>query len=125
MFLKNKLKISAITFFVKDMDLAVKFYSNIPGLEIVYGNSETRFVTFKIGEQFLNLEYNQNETSNFGRIILHVRNVDKIYTQLKQSPFSDRIETTPADAKWGERFFYIRDPDNHQIAIAQPLSTYS
>lgn len=103
------------------MELAVKFYSNIPGFEIVYGNSDSRFVTFKIEDQFLNLEYSQNETCNFGRIIFHVKDVDKTYDQLKQSPFSDRIETKPKDAIWGERFFYIRDPDNHQIAIAKPL----
>jgi catechol 2,3-dioxygenase-like lactoylglutathione lyase family enzyme len=115
------LKISAVTFFVKNMDLAIKFYSNIPGFEIVYGNSETSFVTFKIEDQFLNLECNQNGTCNFGRIIFHVKDVDKIYNHLKQSPFSNRIETMPTDARWGERFFYIRDPDNHQIAIAKPL----
>lgn len=104
------------------MDLAVKFYSNIPGFEILYGNSEAPFVTFKIEEQFLNLEYNQNGTCDFGRIIFHFKDVDKIYHHLKQSPISDRIETIPTDASWGERFFYIRDPDNHQIAIAKPLS---
>ncbi|MDH3279481.1 MAG: VOC family protein [Nitrosopumilus sp.] len=115
------MKISAVTFFVKNMDLAVKFYSNIPGFEIVYGNSKTPFVTFKIEDQFLNLEYNQNGTCDFGRIIFHVNDVDKTYNHLKQSPFSDSIETIPTDASWGERFFYIRDPDNHQIAIAKPL----
>lgn len=103
------------------MDLAVKFYSSIPGFELVYGNSETTFVTFKTEDQFLNLEYNQNETCNFGRIIFHVEDVDKTYNDLKQSPFSDRIETIPTNARWGERFFYIRDPDNHQIAIAKPF----
>ena len=103
------------------MDLAVKFYSNIPGFEIVYGYSETPFVTFKMEDQFLNLEYNQNGTCDFGRIIFHVKDVDKTYNHLKQSQFSDRIETVPADASWGERFFYIRDPDNHQIAIAKPI----
>jgi len=103
------------------MDLAVKFYSNIPEFEIVYGNSETPFVTFKIENQFLNLEHNQNGTCDFGRIIFHVKDVDKIYNYLKQSQLSDRIETAPINASWGERFFYIRDPDNHQIAIAKPL----
>ena len=110
-----------MTFFVKNMDLAVKFYSNIPGFEIVYGNSEAKFVTFKIEDQFLNLEYDQNRTGDFGRIIFHVKDVDKTYHHLKQSPFSDRIETIPTNARWGERFFYIRDPDNHQIAFAKPL----
>lgn len=103
------------------MDLAIKFYSNISGFELVYGNSGTPFVTFKIEGQFLNLEYNVNGICDFGRIILHVEDVDKTYNHLKQSPFSDRIESIPTDASWGERFFYVRDPDNHQIAIAKPF----
>ena len=101
------MKISAVTLFVKNMDLAIKFYSNIPGFEIVYGNSESPFVTFKIEDQFLNLEYNENRTGDFGRIIFHVTDVEKIYHHLKQSPFSDRIETIPTDASWGERFFFF------------------
>lgn len=120
-FLLDKLKISAVTFFVKNMELAVKFYSNMPGFEIIYGNSEDQFVTFKIEDQYLNLEYNQNETCDFGRIIFHVKDVDKTYNHLRQSPVADRIETIPKNAIWGERFFYIRDPDNHQIAFAKPL----
>ena len=117
----NKLKISAVTFFVNDMDLAVKFYSNLPGFDLVYGNSETSFVTFKMDDHFLNLEYGPHKICDFGRIIFHVKDVDKMYHHLKQSPLSNRIETIPTDAIWGERFFYIRDPDNHQIAIAKPL----
>ncbi len=115
------MKISAVTFFVKNMDLATKFYSNIPGFELVYSNSQTTFVTFKVGDQFLNLEYNENGIHDFGRIIFHVEDVDKIYYHIKKSLFSDRIETIPSDAVWGERFFYIRDPDNHQISIAKPF----
>ena len=103
------------------MDLAVKFYSNLPGFDLVYGNSETSFVTFKIEDQFINLEYSPNKICAFGRIIFHVKDVDKTYHHLTRSPLSDRIETVPIDASWGERFFYIQDPDNHQIAIATPL----
>ena len=110
-----------MTLFVKDMGSAVKFYSHLPEFELVYGSPETSFATFKTEGQFLNLEHNENETSDFGRIIFHVKDVDEAYRRLKQSPVSDRLETLPADASWGERFFYIRDPDNHQIAIAQPL----
>ena len=76
------------------MGLAVKFYSNLPGFDLVYGNSETSFVTFKIEDQFLNLEYSQNKTCDFGRIIFHVNDVDKTYHHLKQSPFSDRRDST-------------------------------
>ena len=115
------MKISAITLFVKNMDQSIKFYSNIPGFHLILGNSKTMFATFQIDNQFLNLEYNDNESGNFGRFILHVDDVDMIYRHLKRSSISDRIETIPSNASWGERFFYIRDPDNHQISIAKPL----
>ena len=107
------------------MDLAVKFYSKIPGVELVYGDHNTQFVTFKLKDQFLNLEFNENGTNNFGRIIFHVENVDDVYDHLKQSSLSDRIEGIPTDGSWGERFFHIRDPDNHQLSIATPLQYYS
>ena len=104
------------------MDSAAKFYSTMPNFKLVYSNPKKSFVTFKIEDnQFLNLEYSENQASDFGRIIFHVKDVDKVYSHLKQSPLSDRIETIPTNASWGERFFYIRDPDNHQIAIAMPL----
>jgi catechol 2,3-dioxygenase-like lactoylglutathione lyase family enzyme len=121
MALENKLKISAVTFFTKNMNAATHFYSKIPGFDMVYGNSENSFVTFKINDQFINLEYNKNKTSDFGRIIFHVENVDRLYAHLMHSEISDRIEQAPRDANWGERFFYVRDPDNHQIAFARPI----
>lgn len=79
------------------MHLAIKIYSNIPGFELVYGNSKTLFATFKIEEQFLNLEHNENGTYDFGRIIFHVEDVDRIYHHLKQSQISSKIETIPTD----------------------------
>lgn len=112
-----------MTFFVQNMDLAMKFYSIIPEFELVYRNSETSFATFKINNQFLNLEHNENKGNNFGRIIFHVKDVDQIYHYLEKSQFSDRIETVPTNASWGERFFYIRDPDGHQISFAKPIQT--
>ena len=106
---ENKLRISAVTLFTKNMSRTTEFYSSIPGFEIVYESSETQFVTFSINDQFINLEFNEKEISDFGRIIFHVENVDKLYEHLKQSKFSDRIEGEPKDASWGgEVFLYQR-----------------
>jgi hypothetical protein len=27
----------------------------------------------------------------------------------------------PRDASWGERYFYVLDPDGHELSFAQPL----
>ena len=101
---ENKLRISAVTLFTKNMSRTTEFYSSIPGFEIVYESSETQFVTFSINDQFINLEFNEKEISDFGRIIFHVENVDKLYEHLKQSKFSDRIEGEPKDASGGGGF---------------------
>lgn len=44
----NKLGMNAITLFIKNMGLEVKFRSNISGFEIIYDISKTKFVTFKM-----------------------------------------------------------------------------
>ena len=30
-------------------------------------------------------------------------------------------EAEPADAPWGERYFYITDPDGHELSFARPI----
>jgi hypothetical protein len=31
-----------------------------------------------------------------------------------------RPDTAPRDAKWGERFFHLTDPDGHELSFAWP-----
>src|ERR671939_392755 len=104
-------KISAITLLIKDMERSCKFYSRIPGFKAVYGGSKNDlFTTFEIGYQYnkekrrlkdrntissyLNLELLKEGDVNgtdvgigkgidFGRIIFHTDNVDKLYYRLK------------------------------------------
>ena len=45
----------------------------------------------------------------------------EIYRDILQSE-GYRTETAPADASWGERYFHIRDPDDHELSIARPLN---
>ena len=140
-------RISAITLKVKDMEKSCSLYSKIPGFRLTYGGKPSdRFTTFEIGEgsnatTYLNLELIEvNEGSSdfskipnlgktranedFGRIIFHTENVDRLYSYMKQDEYISKhivIENKPTNAPWGERFFHIREPDGYQLSFAQPL----
>ena len=142
-------RISAVTLSIKNMEKSCTFYSKIPGFKIVYGgSSDDSFTTFQIGGQgkeeelnnnnnkkkaiittYLNLELNfSNDSSegarNFGRIIFHTYNIDKLHLQLKNDEYIQKLgkfENEPINAPWGERFFHMRDPDGYQLSFAQPI----
>ncbi len=146
-------KISAITLSITDMERSCKFYSRIPGFKVVYGGSkDDSFTTFEIGSpcikegrrqlkvkngvtSYLNLrllkdhrnsskKFGVKKNADFGRIIFHTDDVDKLYHQLKYDIHMSRsttFENEPTDAPWGERFFHIRDPDDYQLSFAQPI----
>src|ERR671911_2137553 len=99
-------RISAITLKVKDMEKSCYLYSKIPGFRLTYGGkSSDSFTTFEIGEgskaTYLNLERMEDNDEgssdfskkpnlgktrrieDFGRVIFHTENVDKLYSYMK------------------------------------------
>ncbi len=143
-------QISAITLKVKDMEKSCSLYSKIPGFRLTYGGKPSdRFTTFEIGKEskattYLNLELIEEEEENdsydfykksnlggkskgsedFGRVIFHTENVDRLYSYMKNKEYISKFivfENEPTNAPWGERFFHIREPDGYQLSFAQPL----
>jgi catechol 2,3-dioxygenase-like lactoylglutathione lyase family enzyme len=140
-------RISAITLRVKDMEKSCALYSKIPGFSLTYGGMPSdRFTTFEIGDgskttTYLNLELIEvdegssdfykkpnlgktRESEDFGRIIFHSENVDRLYSYMKQDEYISKsvvFENEPRDAPWAERFFHIREANGYQISFAQPL----
>jgi catechol 2,3-dioxygenase-like lactoylglutathione lyase family enzyme len=128
-------KISAVTLLIKDMQRSCNFYSKIPGFKMIYGGSPNDpFTTYEIGHNtsvYLNLELvkttsntQERETINFGKIILHTEDVDKLYYYFKKDKTISRLilfENEPTDASWGERYFHIRDPDGHLLSFAKTI----
>jgi catechol 2,3-dioxygenase-like lactoylglutathione lyase family enzyme len=133
-------QISAVTLMVKNMEKSCNFYSRIPGSRLEYGGSPAdTFTTFKIGDSsymHINLELrnkNKNDSPgsddlktriDFGRIIFHTEDVDKLYFYLKDDDNISKLvsfENEPINAPWGERFFHIRDPDGYQLSFAMPI----
>ena len=111
--------ISAVTLAVKDMRLAVDFYTKI-GLQLAYGGRDSSFTSLRAGEGFINLANTAREAEGWwGRVILRVEAVDSLYDQLIQKGIQP--ETAPLDGAWGERYFHVRDPDGHELSFAELL----
>lgn len=112
--------IDAVTLATHDMSRAVAFYESL-GLECRYGGPESEFTSFHVGPGYLNLivQPPDVEWSWWGRLILHVSDVDAIYRRVLDMGCSP--ETAPRDAQWGERYFHLTDPDGHELSFARLL----
>ena len=134
--------ISAITLIIKDMKRSCNFYSKIPGFRLIYGGSlDDAFTTYQIGKRrqlmYSNLELEGSASSTcfskchprfFGRIIFYTANVDKLYSYfISNSSLSGLMLLVhePVDAPWGERYFYVREPDGYELSFAHPLKRKS
>jgi catechol 2,3-dioxygenase-like lactoylglutathione lyase family enzyme len=114
-------RISAVTLLTEDMAEAVAFYEAL-GFYLLYGGGNARFSSFRVGPGYLNLQLDTVGASRrgvWGRVVFWVNDVDAMYRRALAAGFDP--ETSPADARWGERFFHIRDRDGHELSFARPL----
>jgi catechol 2,3-dioxygenase-like lactoylglutathione lyase family enzyme len=113
--------ISAVTLATHDMQRAVRFYRDL-GFDLRYGGEDADFTSFTVGSGFLNLiaESPQRTWSWWGRMIIHVSDVDALYARAVRLGL--RPHAPPRDAEWGERYFHITDPDGHELSFARPLT---
>ena len=115
-------KISAVTLAVRDMSRSVDFYRDKVGLELLYGGGSESFSSFRVGGGYLNLILAPDGGwSWWGRLILHVGDVDALYHRLLAGGLTP--STAPEDAPWGERYFHVNDPDSHELSFARPLDS--
>lgn len=111
--------LSAVTLGVTDMDASCAFYDAL-GFEAVHGGPGTPFTSYAVGAGFLNLQLVERTAVGWGRVIVHVDDVDAVHARALAAGFSPTMP--PADAPWGERYFHIDDPDGHEISVARPLA---
>ena len=120
-------KISAVTLLISDMKKSVDFYSKIPNFKIVYGGSDSQFTSFLMDDtvkSYLNLKLNKTHSTDFGRIIFYVEDVDKFFIYMQNDETISvlgKLESKPQDAEWGERFFHMLDPDGYRLSFAAPI----
>ncbi len=112
--------LSAVTLATRDMARAVGFYEGL-GFPLRYGGPNEAFTSFAFGGTFLNLIADPRGPAGWwGRVIVHVSDVDGMYEKALAAGFTP--ESAPADAPWGERYFHIVDPDGHEISFAKPIA---
>ena len=120
-------KISAVTLLISDMKKSVDFYSKMPNFKIVYGGSDNQFTSFLIDDtakSYLNLKLDKTHSTDFGRIIFYVDDVDEFFTYMQNDETISvlgKLESKPQDATWGERFFHALDPDGYKLSFATPI----
>lgn len=111
--------LSAITLATRDMPRAVRFYEAL-GFPMKFGGPQEAFTSFAFGGAYLNLIVDTRApVAWWGRVIIHVSDVDALYRKALAAGLTPLFE--PADAPWGERYFHITDPDGHELSFAKPL----
>lgn len=112
--------ISAITLATHDMARSVAFYRGL-GFRVRFGGEGSAFTSFHVGKGYLNIVQADPsaEWGWWGRTIFYVSDVDAQYQRARESGFMPDFE--PRDARWGERYFHLRDPDGHELSFARPL----
>ncbi len=109
---------NAVNLAVQDMAQSVDFYSKL-GLELVYGGEHASFTSFRASEGYINLRpISSQAVRRVSRVILLVEDVDSLYRKLKDSGLEP---DSPRDGDPGERFFYLKDPDGHELSFVQLL----
>lgn len=112
--------VNAVTLETADMSRSIEFYTQL-GFLLRYGGPKAEFSSFKIGVNHLNLELDRHydRRGGWGRVIFYVDDVDALYQRALDLGLTP--STVPRDAPWGERYFHISDPDNHELSFARLL----
>ena len=109
---------TAVNLAVQDMAQSVDFYRRL-GLELLYGGEHSSFTTFRASEGYINLRpISSQVVRRVSRVIVLVEEVDSLYSKLKESGLEPEA---PRDGDPGERFFYLKDPDGHELSFVQLL----
>lgn len=111
--------ISAVTYYAADMPRSLAFYRAL-GFIVVYGGEESAFTSLKGGNGHINLIAGPPPAAPWGRVIVYVSDVDAMYRRALAAGYTP--EFAPADARWGERYFHLRDPDGNELSFAKPLT---
>jgi len=89
-------------------------------MDLIYSEGDSYFSSLRAREAWsaiLNLEKG-HPGGRWGRLILHLTEVDAFWAHLKERGFDP---ASPQDGAWGERHIHMPDPDGHELSFARPI----
>lgn len=129
------LKFTHVRLLVKNYEECFRFYRDVLGFEVGWGDEKSMYADFKTGEGAVialfarphmakaigtdNLPLDSDSMDKLC-LIFRVESVDEQYQSLKEKGVQFIDE--PHDRKdWGIRVAHFRDPDGHLIEINEPI----
>jgi catechol 2,3-dioxygenase-like lactoylglutathione lyase family enzyme len=129
------LKLESIRLLVSKFDECFRFYKDVMGFEVTWGDEGSGYASFKTsGNRVLSIFKRGEQAKTVGTedlpseakvqdrfvLVFRSRNVDKRLKRMKGKCTGPILG--PADyPDWGIRAAYIRDPDGNLIEIHSPL----
>ncbi len=96
-----------------------EFYTSL-GFELYDGGPDTTFTSFVIGAGYLNVIVQPagRHWSWWGRL----SSTSPMWMPSTSWPSRAGLspEAPPRDAKWGERYFHLADPEGHELSFSIP-----
>lgn len=132
------MKFSNVRILVKDFTKCFKFYNEQLGLELLWGDENSCYASFKVAENIEgfalfvsdlmasavgNVDKVQPEGFREKSMVsFEVENVDETYHSLKIKGL--KFINEPIDMPdWGMRVVHLRDPEENLIELFTPLTT--
>jgi lactoylglutathione lyase len=127
-------KLTHIRLLVSDVQACLSFYRDVLGFQVLWGDEDGHYVSFKTGDIVLALNSKRAMAEAIGSankaaradgqdpiaLILAVDDVDAAYQELRAKGIA--FVTLPVDRPhWGIRTAHFRDPDGNLIEINESL----
>ncbi|MGH7179605.1 MAG: VOC family protein, partial [Tepidisphaeraceae bacterium] len=107
------LSLTGVTLHVADVDKSVEFYKRFPGASVVFFLSG-RFALLKIGSARLGILADQKRPFH-----VEIDCDDLDATHAKFTELGIPTEGPPTVRPWGERDFWVIDPDGNLVEVGQ------
>jgi catechol 2,3-dioxygenase-like lactoylglutathione lyase family enzyme len=116
------MQLTHVRLLVDDFGAAYRFYTDVLGLEVTFGDETGPYASFGTGEAALAIfeRQIQQETVDLDAAgdgalaILEVEDVDDLAERLGVGAPADRPD-------WGLRVAYVRDPSGNLIELSTPI----
>ena len=107
------LTLAGVTLHVADVDRSLAFYQQVPGVQVMF-HMPGRFALLRFGTGRLALLSDRKRPFH---VELDCDDLDATYTKFKELEI--HTEGPPTLRLWGERDFFVLDPDGNLVQVGQ------